>query len=105
MQSPIRFDPSLEVVQPDEEEVQAEMIRVFRKIQETTLKDYGHAVRGVHAKSHGLLTGRLTVLPGLPPALAQGLFASPAPTTSSCGSRPTRATSSTTASRPRGALP
>ncbi|WP_288584432.1 catalase family protein [uncultured Methylobacterium sp.] len=75
MQSPIRFDPSLEVVQPDEEEVQAEMIRVFRKIQETTLKDYGHAVRGVHAKSHGLLTGRLTVLPGLPPALAQGLFA------------------------------
>ena len=77
MQSPIRFDPSLEVVQPDEEEVQAEMIRVFRKIQETTLKDYGHAVRGVHAKSHGLLTGRLTVLPGLPPALAQGLFATP----------------------------
>ncbi|MBK3401101.1 catalase family protein [Methylobacterium ajmalii] len=77
MQSPIRFDPSLEVVQPDEEEVQAEMIRVFRKIQETTLEDYGHAVRGVHAKSHGLLTGRLTVLPGLPPALAQGLFATP----------------------------
>ncbi|MEE8630104.1 MULTISPECIES: catalase family protein [Methylobacterium] len=77
MQSPIRFDPSLEVVQPDEEEVQAEMIRVFRKIQETTLEDYGHAVRGVHAKSHGLLTGRLTVLPGLPPALAQGLFAAP----------------------------
>ncbi|SEP49713.1 hypothetical protein SAMN04487843_1329 [Methylobacterium sp. ap11] len=78
MQSPIRFDPSLEVVQPDEEEVQAEMIRVFRKIQETTLEDYGHAVRGVHAKSHGLLTGRLTVLPGLPLALAQGLFATPA---------------------------
>ncbi|WP_279358351.1 catalase family protein [Methylobacterium indicum] len=77
MPSPIRFDSSLEVVQPDEDEVQAEMIRVFRKIQETTLKDYGHAVRGVHAKSHGLLTGRLTVLPDLPPTLAQGLFAAP----------------------------
>ncbi|KMO13405.1 catalase family protein [Methylobacterium indicum] len=77
MPSPIRFDSSLEVVQPDEDEVQAEMIRVFRKIQETTLKDYGHAVRGVHAKSHGLLTGRLTVRPDLPPTLAQGLFAAP----------------------------
>ncbi len=46
MQAPIRFDPSLESVQPDEGEVQAEMIRVFERIQETTLKDYGHAVRG-----------------------------------------------------------
>jgi hypothetical protein len=77
MQPPIRFDPSLESVPPDEEEVQAEMIRVFDKIQETTLKDYGHAVRGVHAKSHGLLTGLLTVLPDLPAPLAQGLCAAP----------------------------
>ncbi|AWB23232.1 catalase [Methylobacterium currus] len=77
MQAPIRFDPSLESVQPDEEEVQAEMIRVFEKIQTTTLKDYGHAVRGVHAKSHGLLTGQLTVLPDLPAPLAQGLCAAP----------------------------
>ncbi|AWN47481.1 catalase [Methylobacterium terrae] len=77
MPSPIRFDPSLETVQPDEEEVHAEMIRVFRRIQETTLADYGHAVRGVHAKSHGLLTGRLTVLPDLSPPLAQGAFARP----------------------------
>ncbi|KMO21735.1 catalase family protein [Methylobacterium platani] len=77
MPSPVRFDPSLETVQPDEAEVQAEMIRVFAGIQETTLKDYGHAVRGVHAKSHGLLTGRLTVLPDLPTPLAQGVFAAP----------------------------
>ncbi|MFH6782674.1 MULTISPECIES: catalase family protein [Methylobacterium] len=77
MSSPIRFDPSLESVQPDEEEVHAEMIRVFARIQETTLKDYGHAVRGVHAKSHGLLTGRLTVLPDLPGPLAQGILATP----------------------------
>lgn len=77
MPSPVRFDPSLEIVQPDEGEVHAEMIRVFRTIQETTLKDYGHAVRGVHAKSHGLLTGRLTVLPDLPAPLAQGIAAVP----------------------------
>ncbi|MGF3025779.1 catalase family protein [Methylobacterium aquaticum] len=64
-------------MQPDEEAVQAEMIRVFDRIQATTLKDYGHAVRGVHAKSHGLLTGRLMVLPDLPAPLAQGLFSAP----------------------------
>lgn len=77
MQAPIRFDASLESMQPDEEEVQADMIRVFDKIQETTLTEYGHAVRSIHAKSHGLLTGRLTVLPDLPAPLAQGLCAAP----------------------------
>jgi hypothetical protein len=37
---------------------------------ETTSQDYHHAVRSVHAKSHGLLDGELTVLDSLP--LAQG---------------------------------
>ena len=75
---PVRYSPSLEYVAPDEEAIHAELIATFRKIQETTAKDYGFAVRGVHAKSHGLLLGRLEVLPGLPAALAQGLFAEPA---------------------------
>ncbi|MGV7033772.1 catalase family protein [Methylobacterium symbioticum] len=74
---PVRYTPDLERPAPDEAEVQAGMIAQFAKIQGTTFKDYGHAVRGVHAKSHGLLTGRLTVLDGLPPPLAQGLFATP----------------------------
>ena len=74
---PVRYSPDLETPSPEEAEVQAGMIAQFARIQGTTLKDYGHAVRGVHAKSHGLLTGRLTVLEGLPPTLAQGLFATP----------------------------
>ena len=74
---PIRFDPSLESPSPDEAAVHADMIETFGRIQNTTFKDYGHAVRGVHAKSHGLLTGRLDVLAGLPPHLAQGAFAVP----------------------------
>ena len=74
---PIPFDPSVETLRPDEDETFAAMIAQFAKIQETTFADYGHAVRGVHAKSHGLLTGRLTVLGGLPPTLAQGAFARP----------------------------
>ncbi len=51
------------------------MLATFAKIQGTTFKDYGRAVRGVHAKSHGLLEGRLEVLPDLPLELAQGAFA------------------------------
>ncbi len=77
MPDPVRYSPDLERPTPDEAEVQAGMIAQFEKIQGITLKDYGRAVRGVHAKAHGLLTGRLTVLPGLPPALAQGLCAAP----------------------------
>ncbi len=37
----------------------------------------GKTVRASHAKSTGLLKGELRVLDGLPPALAQGLFAQP----------------------------
>jgi hypothetical protein len=44
------------------------------KITEITARDTGHGLRSVHAKSHALLGGTLTVEPNLPPSLAQGLF-------------------------------
>lgn len=75
---PVRYDPSLEQVQPDEAETIARIVGSLRKISETTFEDYGHAVRSVHAKSHGLLKGTLRVLDHLPPTLAQGLFVRPA---------------------------
>ena len=55
----------------------AAMNETFDTILETTAADYGHAVRGVHAKSHGILNGRMTIMPDLSPELAQGLFAAP----------------------------
>lgn len=75
---PVRYSPDLEVPAPDEAETIAALTATLRGISETTLQDYGHAVRSVHAKSHGLLKGELEVLDGLPPELAQGLFARPA---------------------------
>ncbi|WP_376091038.1 hypothetical protein ACE7GA_20990 [Roseomonas sp. CCTCC AB2023176] len=42
------------------------------------LRHTGRTLRGIHAKSHALLEGELTVLPDLPPELAQGMFARPA---------------------------
>ena len=75
---PVRFDPSLERLAPDEDETRAALMATMRSIAETTSRDYGRAVRSVHAKSHALLEGELTVLDGLPPELAQGVFARPA---------------------------
>jgi len=75
LQPPVRYSPDLEEVQPDEGEVIAKLNRDFDVILETTAKDYGHAVRSVHAKAHGILRGELTVDDGLAPELAQGLFA------------------------------
>lgn len=71
----VRYAPGLEKVQPDEADIQAEMIAVFRGIIETTYRDHGHAMRSVHAKSHALLEAEFEVPADLPPPYAQGLFA------------------------------
>lgn len=74
---PVLFDPAFEQVPDDEAQTSAALIEAMHSILETTAADYGHAVRSVHAKAHGLLTGTLTVFDDLPPALAQGMFATP----------------------------
>jgi hypothetical protein len=76
--TPIPYSPSVETVEPDEAETIADLVATMRKISETTFRDGGHALRSVHAKSHGLLQGELRVLDGLPSELAQGMFARPA---------------------------
>lgn len=75
--APIRFSPDVEHREPDEDKVIGQLEEQFHTIQATTAKDYGHAVRAVHAKAHGLARGTLTVKEGLAPELAQGLFAAP----------------------------
>ena len=75
--TPVRYDPSLEQPENDEAETQRALCDALRQIMETTAHDYGHAVRGVHAKGHAVVRGTFEVLDGLPPALAQGLFAKP----------------------------
>jgi catalase len=77
IKSPIRFNPSVETPEPDEAQINAELIETLLKISRTTFEHSGHAIRSVHAKSHGLLNGELEVLSNLPPELSQGLFAQP----------------------------
>src|SRR5580692_805189 len=76
-EDPVRFSPSVERLLPDEGRTIQGLIAVNKYINEKTLADGGHAIRSVHAKSHGILQGRLEVTSGLPGELAQGLFAEP----------------------------
>ena len=73
--APIPFTTSVERIEEDEAQSIAELIDTMRSINETTFRDSGHGYRGVHAKSHGLLSGELTILQDLPEPLAQSLFA------------------------------
>ena len=78
--SPLRYDPSVEHLEKDEAETDAALTKTMLSISETTFRDGGHALRSVHAKSHGLLRGGLRVLDDVPAVLAQGLAAKPGAT-------------------------
>ncbi len=75
--APVDYVAALETPAADEMDAIDAVIRDLRAIQETTSRDYGLAVRGVHAKGQALVRGRLRVHDHLPPNLAQGLFATP----------------------------
>lgn len=75
MNTPLRYDSSMEIAEEDDVETTAGLIETMQKITAITTRDYGRGVRSVHAKCHGLLIGKMTVIDGLPPHLAQGLFA------------------------------
>jgi hypothetical protein len=76
-QAPVRFSPSVERPDADEAETTRALIATMRYINERTWADGGHAIRSVHAKTHGILQGYLDVDADLPDDLAQGLFAKP----------------------------
>ena len=71
---PVAYRDDVEDILEGEDETVASINRTFDHVLETTATDYGRAVRAVHAKSHGIIEGRMTVPGGLPPELAQGLF-------------------------------
>ena len=78
IKQPVLFHPGVEQVKPDESETIDRLNETFDVILKRVAEDSGHARRSVHAKSHGILEGLLTIDAGLPPELAQGLFSKPA---------------------------
>jgi hypothetical protein len=75
--TPLMYQAEFEVPEDGEAETVAQMLESLRHISTVTYEDSGHALRSVHAKSHGILRGTLTVLDDLPQAYAQGVFAEP----------------------------
>ncbi len=77
LKDPVRYHPDVEVRRDDEGTTIEALSATFGEILETTSANYGHAVRAVHAKAHAILSGLMFIDEGLPPELAQGLFATP----------------------------
>lgn len=74
---PQRYYPSLDEPTPDEAEVGRKIDETMGKVREKTFEDSGHAIRSVHAKSHGILQAELQIDNNLPEVLSQGIFAHP----------------------------
>ena len=74
---PLPYAPAYEVPEDEEQVTTFDLKDTMHGISVKTFQDSGHAIRSVHAKTHGLLVGELTVEGGLAPAYAQGLFAQP----------------------------
>ena len=71
------YHDDLEVIEPDEPETARGLAETMLSIAYKTYGDSGHAIRSVHAKSHGVLKAEFEILDNLPEPLAQGLFAQP----------------------------
>lgn len=71
------YRDDIETIDPDEKATRDKIIQVMTEGQNITREKYGKAVRISHAKAHGILKGTLTISPGLPTELAQGLFSTP----------------------------
>ena len=74
---PQRYSPDVDRPHKDEKQTADAISRTMTEIADKTFSDNRHAIRSVHAKSHGILKGTFEVLSGLPEELAQGLFAKP----------------------------
>ena len=74
---PLPYGPGIESLKPDEAETIQGIVDAMTQQSEIVAGRHKHAVRASHAKSTGAVVGELTVKPGLPPELAQGLFAEP----------------------------
>ncbi len=71
----VRYHDSIETPIADEQKVIDQIIQSMTRETDTVAKRERYAVRASHAKSTGALKGEMRVLDGLPPHLAQGLFA------------------------------
>lgn len=71
---PVLYKPEYEQMEANEVADTEAITAALQEISDITSKDYGKAMRSVHAKSHGLLRGTLQVNGNLPEIYRQGIF-------------------------------
>lgn len=77
MSVPVRYSPEIETPVENEEELIQEITQMMADSNLKEFETIRHGIRDAHAKSHGVLTGVLTVRDDLPARLQQGIFARP----------------------------
>lgn len=74
----VRYHDGLEQQQDNEEAIIDSIVASMQRVNTQVFDKHRHATRDAHAKSHGVLTGQLTVYDDLSEELRQGVFASAA---------------------------
>ena len=70
----VRYTPDLENLDPNESELINETTQHIKSLIQQNFNKHGHAYRGTHLKTQGLVTGSLTVRSDLPEDLQTSLF-------------------------------
>lgn len=73
----VRYSSGVEVKQPNEDQDIQSCLDVLKRMQVRAHERHRYAVRGAHAKSHGLLKGELKIYENLPEELRQGIAKTP----------------------------
>ena len=75
----VRYAPEIETIDPHLDELLAQIIDFVEKKGRESPKTEGagRAVRAAHAKSFGLVKAEVEILPDVPEAYAQGIYATP----------------------------
>jgi len=69
------YTSEIETIRPNEQQVAAEIADMMRRISRAVGDQFRHTMRPLHAKSHGLLRAKLTILADAADEYRQGLFA------------------------------
>jgi hypothetical protein len=75
----VRYTPEIETIDPDLDRLLEPIIAFWKKLvsESPVVEGSGRAVRGVHAKTYGVVKAEVQILRNVPPAYAQGIYAKP----------------------------
>ncbi|HET6820858.1 MAG TPA: catalase, partial [Candidatus Limnocylindria bacterium] len=75
----VRYSDEIETIDPHIDELMAQIIEYWEKTvrESPRTEGTGHAVRGAHPKSYGVVKAEVEILRDVPAAYAQGIYAKP----------------------------